>query len=118
MITIPRKKQQIIVLSLAFVLASRCIGTALAQPSGTNLPIPITGAAGAASKSNVKSITGRISSLDITKGTFTIRAASGESVHLKGSKSASPASLRKGERVVVTYEDGVALSVQATRATR
>jgi hypothetical protein len=62
-----------------------------------------------------ESITGRISSIDTKAGTFEVRSVAGKVVHLKGSNQATTSQLRRGERVVVTYADGVALTVQATR---
>ena len=42
--------------------------------------------------------------------------ASGKVVDLRADKNVDTNSLRRGERVVVTYADGVALKVQATRS--
>jgi hypothetical protein len=64
-----------------------------------------------------QTITGRISKLDTKAGLFSVRAgANGKVVDLRADKNVDTNSLRRGERVIVTYADGVALKVQATRS--
>ena len=76
---------------------------------------PTAAASRAGSSTQTETITGRISSINTKAGTFDVRSLNGAIVHLKGSKDANPNRLRKGERVIVTYASGVALTIQATR---
>ncbi len=70
-----------------------------------------------ANQPQVQTITGRITKLDTKAGLFSVRAgASGKVVDLRADKNVDTKSLRRGERVIVTYADGVALKVQATRS--
>jgi hypothetical protein len=62
-----------------------------------------------------ETITGRVSAIDLKAGSFKVRNTTGKSVTLKASKDLNLANLRRGERVVATYADGIALTVQATR---
>jgi hypothetical protein len=70
-----------------------------------------------AKEPQAQTITGRITKLDTKAGLFSVRAgANGKVVDLRADKNVDTKSLRRGERVVVTYADGVALTVQATRS--
>jgi hypothetical protein len=70
-----------------------------------------------ANQPQAQTITGRITKLDTKAGLFSVRAgANGKVVDLRADKNVDTNSLRRGERVIVTYADGVALTVQATRS--
>ncbi len=87
---------------------------AVSQSSGTG---DTSGTTAGAKQSQAQTITGRIIKLDTKSGLFSVRAgASGKIVDLRADKNVDANSLRRGERVVVTYADGVALKVQATRS--
>lgn len=63
-----------------------------------------------------ETIIGRVTSLNTKAGTFAVRAAdTGKIVNLKARTNVSVNSLRRGERVIVTYSQGVALKIKATR---
>lgn len=63
-----------------------------------------------------ETITGRVTSLDTKAVKFAVRSSDGKVVHLKAADQATLGQLRRGERVIVTYADGVALTIQATRS--
>jgi hypothetical protein len=68
-------------------------------------------------KSETHTVTGRIVKLDTKSRIFSVRTgASGKVIDLQADKSVDINSLRRGERVVVTYAADVALKVQATRS--
>jgi hypothetical protein len=70
-----------------------------------------------ANQPQAQTITGRITKLDTKAGLFSVRAgANGKVVDLRADKNLDTKSLRRGERVIVTYAEGVALTVQATRS--
>jgi len=63
-----------------------------------------------------ETITGRITKLDTASGKFSVRVGKdGRIVDLLARKDIDTKSMRRGERVIVTYTDGVALKVEATR---
>ena len=86
----------------------------LSQSTG---PGDTTATTASAKEPQAQTITGRIIKLDTKAGLFSVRAgASGKVVDLRAGKNIDTNSLRRGERVIVTYADGVALTVQATRS--
>jgi hypothetical protein len=89
---------------------------ALQRASGASgdSAVPSASASGNVSGPKNGTITGRVSSVDIKAGSFEVRSIDGKVVR-RGSKEVNPNRLRRGERVKVTYVDGFALTVQATR---
>jgi hypothetical protein len=104
--------RQIAVAFLALVAASTLTLLQFTSDAFGDSSVPNASVASA----KVESITGRITSVDTKAGMFVVRAIDGEIVHLHGSNQVAPNRLRRGERVVVTYANGVALTVQATRS--
>jgi membrane protein implicated in regulation of membrane protease activity len=90
---------------------------ALQRASGASgdSAVPSASASGNVSGPKNGTITGRVSSVDIKAGSFEVRSIDGKVVRVRGSKEVNPNRLRRGERVKVTYVDGFALTVQATR---
>ena len=99
-------------LLLSALLVAMPAGSAVAQSpaaSTTNSPDSI--------KSETHTVTGRIVKLDTKSRIFSVRTGtSGKVIDLKADPSVDTGSLRRGERVVVTYAADVALKVQATRS--
>jgi hypothetical protein len=72
-----------------------------------------------AQKGATESVTGRIVHLNTRKRTFAVRAwGAKKSVELKAGNEIDVHQLRRGERVIVTYSEGTAIKVEATRATK
>ena len=87
---------------------AQSIPLAIATPTAT--PGPQTEA--------TQTVTGRIVRLDKKAETFAVQApGSVKAVQLKA-ENIKVNQLRRGERVIVTYSQGTALTVQATRSTR
>ena len=101
-------------LLLSFVISLMFATPVLSQSSGSG---DTTATTASANQPQAQTITGRITKLDTKAGLFSVRAgANGKVVALRAGKNVDTNSLRRGERVVVTYVDGVALKVQATRS--
>jgi hypothetical protein len=67
-------------------------------------------------ESQPETITGRITKVDTQAGRFSVRAGDTRKVvDLIARKAIDTKSMRRGERVTVTYAKGIALTVQATR---
>ncbi len=99
-------------LLLSFVISLMFATPVLCQSSGS-----ANGTTASANQPQAQTITGRIIKLDTKAGLFSVRVgATRKVVDLRADKNVDTNSLRRGERVVVTYADGVALKVQATRS--
>jgi hypothetical protein len=97
-----------------FIICLMLATPVLSQSSGSGNTSPTTASA---NQPQAQTITGRITRLDTKAGLLSVRAgATGKVLDLRADKNIDTSSLRRGERVVVAYADGVALTVQATRS--
>jgi hypothetical protein len=108
----------IVTVAAAMLAAATLAAAALAQIRVAESPVSAqTPASNATSAVATRIITGRIIRLDIRARTFSVKAGdTGNVVDLKASGDLNVSELRRGERVVVTYSQSVALKVQATRS--
>ncbi|MGO9451851.1 MAG: hypothetical protein ACLQDV_12550 [Candidatus Binataceae bacterium] len=104
-------KRYVVVLN-SIILA--CAVSASAQSIPLHVSSPTASPSPAAEGS--QTITGRITHLDTKGGAFSVKSGSTKkTIQLKAGDGVDVLQLRRGERVVVTYANGVALTVQATR---
>ena len=110
-------KRYVLVLNLLIMLIMVCAVSASAQSIPLHVSTPTASPSPAAEGS--QTVTGRVTHLDIKGGAFSVKSgASKKTIQLKAGDGVDVLQLRRGERVVVTYANGVALSVQATRNTK
>jgi len=91
--------------------------TASAAP-GQSIPLQISTPTAAATPAKAEQVVkGRIATLDTNAGTFSVKAAgSKKTMTLKVGGDIEISKLRRGQRVIVTYSDGVASKIEATRS--
>lgn len=100
-------------LTIAMLLASASPVFAQSIPLKISSPSPSPAAEAA------QTVTGRIIRLDLKAGTFAVKAfGSKKEVQLKAGEGIDVQRLRRGQRVVITYSNGIATKLVATRSTQ
>jgi hypothetical protein len=103
-------------LLIALIIVAAVALPAFSQSGISKDSNQITAPSGNASEVRPETITGRITKLDTNSGQFSVRSgANGKVVDLLASKDIDTKSMRRGERVIVTFAQGIALKVEATR---
>jgi len=99
-------------MTVAILMATTAGLSAQSIPLKIASPSPTPGALEAS-----RTVAGRVARLDTNAGTFTIKPnGSKKLILLKAGGDIDVRQLRRGERVEVTYSDGTATKVRATRS--
>jgi len=106
------KRHYLVIAIATQILSSSAFAQSIPLAIATPTATPVTQAEA------TQTVTGRIVRLDVKAETFAVKApGSAKAVQLKAG-NIDVKQLRRGERVIVTYSQGTALTVQATRSTR
>jgi|SRR5271166_6853456 len=102
----------LLALTVVAVVAAPAFSQSSISKDSNQTPVP----SGNASEAQQETITGRIIKVDTKAGRFSVRAGNnGKVLDLLARKDIDTKSMRRGERVIVTYAQGIALKVEATR---